>query len=222
MAETEQTQKLQKKGDFQVHCHDVHIGLDKKNICEIGDRISKIASNEALLLLKVDNYESNVVGDKFFSLKLLFRQHAEEIEKAYDCLKVLLRGLGVRVPNITEILKLVSLELPKEGEWLDQYEMVKAELSDQEAMLRCLFSLYHELCDNLKDPVIADSILQLSRVHRHQAFQLRSIVVQPKHHERGAEKTKGIEETAGLTAGRKEERGMMEGSEMRPQIGLAK
>jgi starvation-inducible DNA-binding protein len=177
-------------------CQETHIGLDKENLCNVVEKLYKLAANEFLLANKLKNYSWNVVGSNFFQLHTLFGALAEELFLIFDRTCKHIRELGARVPNVCDMIRIADLVEIKPAEWCDQLEMINCLLKDHELILQHLRRKQEEVEGRYKDPVMADFIIEVEKVHRMQAFKLRSFVVAPQHHEGGGaqpqtEKTTG-------------------------------
>ena len=133
--------------------------------------IKKVLIDNYALYLKTQNYHWNVEGENFSSLHLLFEGQYTDLAAAVDTIAELIRGLGEKVPAITEIYK-TSVIKPA-GDNLSATKMVKELANDQE-LIQTSLQKSLEIAQKAGDEVVADFLIQRLTTHRKAAWFLRS------------------------------------------------
>ena len=133
--------------------------------------LKKVLIDNYALYLKTQNYHWNVEGENFSSLHLLFEGQYTDLAAAVDTIAELIRGLGEKVPAITEIYK-TSVIKPA-GDNLSATKMVKELANDQE-LIQTSLQKSLEIAQKAGDEVVADFLIQRLTTHRKAAWFLRS------------------------------------------------
>jgi starvation-inducible DNA-binding protein len=148
----------------------------EERACEVSAGIlTHVVSDQFVIWAKTKNFYYNVIGPRAPQFRELFKEQACCLMKEFECLADNLRGLGHKVPNMVEKLKAVSIELPREGEWPSDDQMVRILLNDHERLLQQLTRDADRLKD-VHDKAIEDLIFHTIREHRVLAHKLRDVL----------------------------------------------
>merc|ERR1711879_577471 len=135
--------------------------------------LNTAASDEGILALRTTNYAYNVVDPRASMFCDLFKTQFKEQEILTDKIGRHIRGLGYKVPNLSEKLRFTRLDVPKEGEWPDCNTMVTNLLNNHETIIQSLCK-DRERVKDLGVKAVEDLILEVERCHMQWAWQLRT------------------------------------------------
>lgn len=165
------------EGGYKVQCQSItpNLGLDKQS-CEVAGRIlNNVMADQFVIGAKTLNYSFNVIGPRSYELHQVFECQAKEIMALGVKTGFQIRSLGHKVPTLTEKLKLVRIELPKEGDWPAEEQMVRILLDDHERFVQnCCRDL--EALKQVKDKVTKDFLMDNIKCHRVMAHYLRDLL----------------------------------------------
>jgi len=150
-----------------------NIGLSDEVVSKVGAVLYNVLADEFLLGVKASNFAYNVCGPRSTELRTLFKSVLALCVKNQHYTAINLRELGLRVPNIVEVIQLVRVEKPREGEWPSENDMLKTLLRDQEHVINLLRKDI-DLAGQYHERAVEDFLIDLLRSHKKQAFCLRS------------------------------------------------
>ena len=153
---------------------DVETGILETDRRQIAQGLSRVLADTYTLYSKTQNFHWNVIGDKFYSLHLLFEQQYRELAEAIDTLAERIRSLGIVTPaTLSEFLELSRVK-EKRGT-LNATEMIGALVDDNELVARSSREL-GELSAKASDDATSDLLAQRIRTHEKAAWMLRSFL----------------------------------------------
>jgi len=136
-----------------------------ERVHESADALLRISADLCVLFAKAHNYRYNVVGSRAHQLCGLFKELSCCLAKDANRVEKQIRGLGHRVPTITEKLELVRIDIPAKGEWPDQDKMLHILRDDIKSMLN-FFSEDRGRVAKVKDHAVEDLLTELQRSFR--------------------------------------------------------
>lgn len=154
-----------------------------------------VLGDEFLLSAKLSNFAYNVAGPRYTELHALFKKEASfslslsrrtNAPLQYECciknthlISVQLREFGLRVPNVLEVVQLVRIEKPQEGQWPSENDMLKILLRDHEHIIQLLRNDI-EIAEQNKERAVEDFLVDLLRSHKKMAYCVRSQLEAPR------------------------------------------
>jgi len=150
-----------------------NIGIEDKNTQAVANTLSKLLSDESVLLAKTRNAHWNVEGPDFHAMHLFFESQYDALDEIVDRVAERIRSLGHYAPaTLSGFLKLTSLT-EKRGDKNDSASFLKDLVVDHEAVIM-------ELRENVDavakrgDAGTSDFITGLMEEHEKMAWMLRS------------------------------------------------
>ena len=152
------------------------IGINKKNLDAVSERLFKLLADEHVLYIKTRNYHWNVQGMSFGSLHELLEKQYDQIALTIDLIAERIRKLAYFVPgSMQDYLKITRL---KESGHLDgdAKQMLNNLVDDQEKIIRQLREDIPFCEDEHNDVGTADFLTGLIQEHEEMAWMLRAHV----------------------------------------------
>lgn len=133
--------------------------------------LEKILADSYALYLKTQNYHWNVTGTEFRSLHLLFESQYTELAEAIDEIAERIRALGVKVPKLSEFIKLASVSEADSN--LDSSSMIMDLAKNQDILITSLNNGL-KISQKSGDEGTSDIIIQRIKVHEKSRWMLIS------------------------------------------------
>lgn len=151
-----------------------NIGITDKNTLAVAKVLSKLLSNESVLLVKTRNAHWNVEGQDFHSMHVFFETQYNTLDEIADKVAERIRSLGHYAPaTLAEFLKLTSLT-EKRIEKNDSKSFLRDLLGDHESIIIELRENVSAFTDKYGDAGTSDFITGLMEEHEKMAWMLRS------------------------------------------------
>ena len=153
----------------------IAIGLTTKQREDVAALLHKLLADEYVLYTKTRKSHWNVSGPHFVSYHTFFEQQYEQLAESIDEIAERSLKLGIKVPaTLVEFSQLARLtEAP--GENPSAEGLVKALLTDHEALIRQLRSDLKATAE-LGDDGTTDFLTGLMEQHEKHAWMLRSLI----------------------------------------------
>lgn len=136
--------------------------------------LEQILADSYALYFKTQNYHWNVEGAEFRSLHLLFEGQYEDLAESLDELAERIRTLGAKVPALSTLIKLASINEPNPNALAS--EMLKSLVKDQETIIATLYKGL-KIAQSEGDEGTADMIIGRIKVHEKNRWMLKSSMV---------------------------------------------
>lgn len=135
--------------------------------------LEQILADSYALYFKTQNYHWNVEGAEFRSLHLLFEGQYEDLAESLDELAERIRTLGVKVPALSTLIKLASINEPNPN--TSANEMLKSLVKDQETVIATLYKGL-KIAQAEGDEGTVDMIIGRIKMHEKNKWFLRSSI----------------------------------------------
>jgi starvation-inducible DNA-binding protein len=165
---------MENKGQSNVTNQPINIGIetkDRKQVCQV---LSRLLADSYLLYLKTQNYHWNVTGKMFQSLHTLFEEQYKDLAEAVDEIAERIRALGEFAPGSFAAFSQVS-SIKEETSIPTAEEMIQNLVIGNEAVITTAREVI-TLCDDVKDEVTVDLMVERMQVHEKNAWMLRSMI----------------------------------------------
>ena len=151
-----------------------NIGIAEANTQAVALELSKVLSDEYVLLTKTRNAHWNVEGADFFSVHKFYETQIEKIDGFIDMVAERIRSLGHYAPATLKLyLELTRLtEMRRENN--DSHGHVRELLADHETIIIKLRENIRALSKDFHDAGSGDFITGLMEEHEKMAWLLRS------------------------------------------------
>jgi len=150
-----------------------HLGMDEKVTRSAAESLIQLFADEFALQFKTWNLSYNIVGPRFYQIKEMLCEQTNCLKKLSELTSVQIRNLGVRVPAVTEVLRISKIEPPK-SDFVDEDYVINSLLKDHETILQNLMREQDKLLTQVKEYIVQDFILDVIKAHRKMAWTLRS------------------------------------------------
>ena len=152
----------------------INTGLDENARNAVAQALNRVLASTYTLYMKTHAFHWNVTGPQFHTLHAMFEEQYREMWTALDEIAERVRALGVFAPSsgkaFTEMSVLESAEdTPPSAE-----TMVKALLSDHEALIRTAREAL-ETAGDAGDAASEDLLTVRIQTHEKTAWMLRSL-----------------------------------------------
>lgn len=135
------------------------------------EALEKILADSYALYLKTQNYHWNVTGTEFRSLHLLFESQYTELAEAIDEIAERIRALGIKVPKLSEFIKLASVSEADSN--LDSSSMIMDLAKNQDILISSLNNGL-KISQKSGDEGTSDIIIQRIKIHEKSRWMLIS------------------------------------------------
>lgn len=136
--------------------------------------LEQILADSYALYFKTQNYHWNVEGAEFRSLHLLFEGQYEDLAESLDELAERIRTLGAKVPALSTLIKLASINEPNPNAMSD--EMLESLVKDQDIVRNTLYQAL-KIAQAEGDEGTADMIIGRIKVHEKNRWMLKSSIL---------------------------------------------
>ncbi len=151
---------------------EVDLGISKKALQEIVDKLGDILADTYAVYLKAQNFHWNVTGPEFFSLHLLFEKNYEDLADAADEIAERIRAIGGIVDaTFSAFHKRTSIPEPKKR--VSAKHMIKELMEGHEEISRKGRPMIPRF-QELKDEASADLLIKRLGIHEKAAWMLRA------------------------------------------------
>ena len=152
----------------------INIGIDEKERKQVCTALSKLLADSYLLYLKTQNYHWNVTGKMFQPLHTLFEEQYKDLAEAVDVIAERIRALGEFAPGtFSAFCKMTSVK--EENSIPSAEEMIHNLVIGNEAVINSAREIV-SLCDDVKDDVTVDLMVERMQKHEKNAWMLRSMI----------------------------------------------
>ncbi|MEG8947538.1 Dps family protein [Rosettibacter firmus] len=148
--------------------------VSKAKIAEI---LKPILADQFVLYTKARNYHWNVQGSQFLTLHKKFEELYNELADDIDETAERIRAYGLYAPGtMKEFLKIAQLKEEAEGNYPDQFEMVKRIANDYDFLASRIRDIGYEVQSEFGDEVTAGKLYSIAERYEKHVWLLKSII----------------------------------------------
>lgn len=151
----------------------IDIGLSKKILSTIADRLNRLLANEYVLYTKTLKCHWNVKGKHFRALHAFFKEQYEELFDIADDIAERVRAFDHDAFGTLEEFSKATILKEEAGKNPPDLKMIEKLLIDHEAIIKQLRNDI-EACDRLNDAGTSNLLQEKLMAHEKMAWMLRS------------------------------------------------
>lgn len=144
---------------------------------KIAEMLKPILADQFILYTKLRNYHWNVKGTHFLTLHKKFEELYNELAVDIDEIAERIRTYGLYAPGtLAEFLQLSNLKEEGEGNYPDQFEMVRKIANDYDTLADRIREIGNKIQSDFSDEVTASGLYNLTEKYEKHAWLLKSII----------------------------------------------
>ncbi|MCX7797803.1 MAG: DNA starvation/stationary phase protection protein [Melioribacter sp.] len=144
---------------------------------KIAEMLKPILADQFVLYIKLRNYHWNVTGSHFLTLHKKFEELYNELAEDIDNVAERIRTYGLYAPGtMQEFLRLANLKEEEEGEYPNQFDMVKRIVNDYNSLADRIREIGNKIQTEYSDEVTASGLYNLTEKYEKHAWLLKSMI----------------------------------------------
>ena len=155
---------------------DQKAGIQPEDRSKIASELGKVLADSYMLFIKTQGVHWNVVGPTFYSLHKLTEEHYGNLYAAIDEIAERIRALGEKAPasyrKYGELSDIQDYDLQQTAE-----QHVKMLIDDHRTAVKSMRGAI-EWCEDKKDFVTADMLIERMSWHEEAIWMLNSIIAE--------------------------------------------
>lgn len=155
---------------------DQKAGIQPEDRSKIASELGKVLADSYMLFIKTQGVHWNVVGPTFYSLHKLTEEHYGNLYAAIDEIAERIRALGEKAPasyrKYGELSDIQDYDLEQTAE-----QHVKMLIDDHRTAVKSMRGAI-EWCEDKKDFVTADMLIERMSWHEEAIWMLNSIIAE--------------------------------------------
>ena len=155
---------------------DQKAGIQPEDRSKIASELGKVLADSYMLFIKTQGVHWNVVGPTFYSLHKLTEEHYGNLYAAIDEIAERIRALGEKAPasyrKYGELSDIQDYDLEQTAE-----QHVKMLIDDHRTAVKSMRGA-NEWCEDKKDFVTADMLIERMSWHEEAIWMLNSIIAE--------------------------------------------
>lgn len=142
---------------------------------KIAEMLKPILADQFILYTKARNYHWNITGNMFLEFHKKFEELYDELATDIDETAERIRTYGLNAPGtMSEFLKLSTLKEEAEGNYPDQFEMIKKIADDYDFLSSRVREIGYEIQSKFNDEVTAGKLFSLAERYEKHVWLLKS------------------------------------------------